>query len=93
VLTRRGVRLTGAAGLAVAAKASQVLLAVTTFAGVSAAPAAQPWVLGFAVGALVDLVLVELLPESYRQAGPTSIALVTSVAMGILVLLEGVILP
>lgn len=92
-LTGRGVRLAEAGGLAVAADLSQVLLAVAAFAVVSAAPAALPWVLGFAVGALVDLVLVELLPESYHEAGQTSIALVASVAMGIVVLLEGVVLP
>jgi zinc transporter ZupT len=45
-------------------------------------------VLGFAAGALVYLVMAELLPECYRQAGPTSIALVTIVAMGIVVLLS-----
>jgi hypothetical protein len=33
--------------------------------------------------------MVELLPECYRQAGSTSIALVTIVAMGIVVLLTG----
>jgi zinc transporter ZupT len=47
------------------------------------------WALGFAVGSLVYLVMVQLLPESYRQAGQTTIALVTIVSMGIVVLLGG----
>ena len=55
----------------------------------TALPVLLPWAIGFSVGALVYLVLVELLPESYRQAGPTSIALVTLVAMGIVVALTG----
>ena len=55
-------------------------------------PLLLPWALGFAMGALVYLVMVEPLPESYRQAGNTSIALVTSVAMGIVVLLNGFLL-
>lgn len=88
ILASRGVRRGDAAGLAVATNVSQVLLAVVTFAIVAAAPSAFPWVLGFAVGALVYLVMAELLPECYRQAGPTSIALVTIVAMGIVVLLS-----
>jgi zinc transporter ZupT len=89
LLAGRGRRLPAAAALAVAADAAQVVLAVAAFALVTAAPAALPWVRGFAVGALVNLVLTEMLPESYREAGHTSIAVVASVAMGIVVLLEG----
>ncbi|NIP79566.1 MAG: ZIP family metal transporter [Gemmatimonadetes bacterium] len=89
VLTRRDAGLPQAAGLAIATNINQVLLAVVTFAVVVAAPVLLPWVAGFAVGALTYLVLVELLPESYRQAGHTSIALVTVVAMGVVVLLTG----
>ncbi len=66
-----------------------MLLAVAAFAVLTAAPSAVTWVLGFGVGALVYLVVFELLPESYRQAGSTSIALVTIAAMGIVVLLSG----
>jgi zinc transporter ZupT len=89
ILGRRGVALPSAAALAVATNVNQVLLAVVTFAVVSAAPALLPWAAGFAVGALIYLVMMELLPESYRQAGHTSIALVTVIAMGIVVLLTG----
>jgi ZIP family zinc transporter len=89
VITGRGATLAQTAGLAVAANVNQILLAVVTFAVVGAAPGLLPWVTGFAVGALTYLVLVELLPESYRQAGHTSIALVTVVSMGMVVLLTG----
>ena len=89
ILTSRGVRLRDAAGLSVAANVNQILLAVVAFAIVSAAPSVLPWALGFAVGALIYLVMAELLPECYRQAGRTSIALVTIVAMGMVVWLSG----
>ena len=89
ILTSRGVRLRDAAGLSVAANVNQVLLAIVTFAIVSAAPSVLPWALGFAVGALIYLVMAELLPECYRQAGRSSIALVTIVAMGMVVWLSG----
>ena len=89
ILTTRGVRIAQAAGLVVAANVSQVLLAIVSFALVTAAPSLFPWVLGFAAGAMVYLVLVDLLPECYRQAGSTSIGLVTIVAMGIVVVLMG----
>lgn len=88
ILRARGVRLTHAAVLVVAANLNQVLLAVVTFALITALPGMLPWTLGFAVGSLLYLVLVDLLPESYRQAGHTSIALVTLVAMGIVLVLS-----
>ena len=91
ILTGRGVRVPSAAGLAVAANVSQVLLAVVTYAIVRSAPGTLPWALGFAMGALVQLVMSELLPESYRQAGHRSIALVAVVAMGIVALLQSVL--
>ena len=87
MLADRGLRSAQAGALAIAVNLNQVLLAVTTFAVVGAAPALMPWATGFAVGALLYLVLVELLPESYHQAGSTSIALVTLVAMAMVVLL------
>lgn len=93
VLTRalieRGVTVYRIAGLAVASNVNQVLLAVGTYVALAAVPSLIPWVTGFAVGAFLYLVLVELLPESYRQAGHTSIAVVTLVAMGMVVLLTG----
>jgi ZIP family zinc transporter len=92
VLRARGIRLRDAAGLAVMTNVSLVLLAIVSFALIAAAPSLLPWALGFAMGALVYLVMMEPLPESYRQAGNTSIALVTSVAMGMVVLLKGFLL-
>ncbi len=90
ILTSRGVGHWESAGLAVVTNVSQILLAVFTYAIVQAAPSTLQWALGFAVGSLVYLVMVELLPESYRQAGPTTIALVTILSMGMVVLLVGI---
>ena len=92
ILRARGVRLLHATFLVVATKLNQVLLAIVTYAVLDALAGLRPWTLGFAVGSLLYLVLDELLPESYRQAGHTSIALVTLVAMGIVVGLSGVVL-
>ena len=87
VLRSRGLTLVQATAAATATRLSQVLFAVTTFAVVAAAPALVPWALGVAVGALLYLVMAELLPHCYRQAGHTSIALVAILAMGMVVLL------
>jgi ZIP family zinc transporter len=89
ILRQRGVRLLHVTVLAVATNLNQVLLAVVTYSVLVALRALDSWVLGFAVGSLLYLVLHELLPESYRQAGHTSIAVVTLVAMGIVVALGG----
>lgn len=91
VLRAQGVRSRSVAGLTVAVNVPQILLAVSVFAVVSAVPGVLPWVVGLAAGALLDLVFVELLPESYRQAGKISIAVVAGVAMGIVVLVEGML--
>lgn len=88
ILTARGMRLAHAATLATLANLNQVLLAVVTFALVGALPAALPWVVGLAVGALLQLLLSELLPESYRQTGHTSIAVVSLLAMGLVIALH-----
>ena len=91
VLASRGVTLPQAAALAVAVNGAQVLLAVATFAVVGAAPWLLPVTLGYAAGALVYLTLVELLPQSDRQAGATSIAVVTSLALGAMIALQGLL--
>lgn len=92
ILLARRIRLSDASGLAVVANLSQVLFALATFAVIDAAPSLLPWTVGFVTGSLAYLVMSELLPQSYLQAGQTSIALVTSVAMGMVVLLNGFLL-
>lgn len=87
--SRLGFGRRGTVALAVLSNAGQPLLALATWVVVEAFPPALPWALGFAVGALLNLVLTELLPASYRKAGATSIALVASVALGLVVLLAG----
>lgn len=89
----RGLRLGPAALAGAAVNLPQPFLAVTTWAVVEAAPAALPWALGLAAGMLIQLLLVELLPDSYRQAGHLSIAVVTSVSMSAVALLMGWVVP
>lgn len=91
VLRRWGLTLPEAAGLAVTVRVPQMTMAVVTAALIVDMAALLPWAAGFAVGALVYLVMVELLPESYRQAGPASTAVVASVAVSMVVLLHGIV--
>lgn len=91
VFRARGDSVSRALLLSIVGNFTQVPLAVSTFALVEAVPAALPAVLGFAAGALIYLVTVDLLPESYRQAGATSIALVVLLSMGIVAALQGLV--
>jgi zinc transporter ZupT len=88
VFRSRGERTSRALLLAIVSDVPIVPMAVSTFAVVSAAPALSPWALGFGSGMLIYLVTVDLLPESYRQAGTTSIALVALLAMGVVAVLR-----
>lgn len=90
VLTLGGAGVARAAAVSVAVNVNQVLLAVVTFGVIETFSGILPLIAGFAVGALIYRTLVELLPESYKQAGETSIALITLMAMGVVVLLGGV---
>lgn len=77
------------AGMAIVTNVPQILLAIVAFAVIPAIPGSLPWAVGFAVGALVYLVMTELLPASYERAGHTSIAFVVSFSTGGVVLLKG----
>ena len=89
VFRARHTTLRRTAVLSVISNGGQVLLAVSSFAVLEAVPGALVWGLGFASGALVYLVLVDLLPESYRQTGSTSIAWGTILSMIAFALMHG----
>ena len=59
----------------------QPLAAVPAFLFITRSTALLPYGLGFAAGAMVFMVLVELLPEAYEQAVARSVAVVTSLTL------------
>ncbi len=89
VLAGHGVRLPRAAGLAVVADLPTVPAALGALAAIQLWPALAPWLLGLSIGALIYLVMVDLLPEAYRQAGHVPIAVLVSITLGAIILLEG----
>jgi len=91
VLIPRGVTRTRAAALGVMTNVSQVLLAVVCYTILVAEPGILTPMLGFAVGAMIYLTVVELLPEAYLEAHQTAIAVTASVAMSVVALLEVVL--
>jgi zinc transporter ZupT len=88
-LVPRGIRLIPAALLCVAANLGQIALAVLTFLMVGVLPGLLPAALGFAAGTLIYLVVVELLPDSFVKTGHTTIAVLTSAALGAVVIVRG----
>ncbi len=89
VLLPRGFRLPSAALLCVSANLGQVVLGAVSFMIVRAQPALLPYALGFAAGTLIYLIMVELLPDSFEQAGHTTIAVLTNVALAAVVVVRG----
>jgi len=88
-LTARQWRAGAAAVRAVLARSTQPLTAVATLLLLRAAPPLLPWCLGAGFGALFYLIVAELLPQSYRYVGRTGIALVVSLAAGMVALMGG----
>jgi len=88
-LIERGWRPASAALLSAGTMAAHVPAAVATAAWIGVD--ARPWGLGFSAGAMFYLILVELMPESYRQRGHTGIAITASAAMSIVVLLHAIL--
>lgn len=88
-LVPAGRTLPGAGALAVVANIPQVAFAGAAYALATMAVPALPILLGSAFGALVYLCFAELLPDSYQAVGRTSIAVVVSVATGVVALIGG----
>jgi zinc transporter ZupT len=89
VLRSRGRGIAHCAFLCVASNLGQVALGIATFLAAHAFPPIVPVALGFPAGALVYLVTVELLPDSFQEAGHTTIAVLSSVALCAVVLVRG----
>jgi zinc transporter, ZIP family len=74
VMRPRSVSLWACAGWSVFSSLPQPLMAVPAFLLVNRVRTALPYGLGFAAGAMVYMVLIELLPEAYDAAERRSIA-------------------
>jgi ZIP family zinc transporter len=87
VLRPQGVSLARCAGWSFFSSLPQPLLAVPAFLFVDAVRPALPYGLGFAAGAMIYMVLVELLPEAYEDARRPAVGLlVSSTLVGMIVL-------
>ena len=89
VLRPRGISLPACAGWSVFSSLPQPLMAVPAFLFVETFRAALPYGLGFAAGAMVYMVLVELLPEAFGQGRRAGVATIASIATVGMVVFQG----
>ena len=88
VLRPQGVSVAKCAGWSVVSSLPQPIMAVPAFLFVEAFRPALPWGLGFAAGAMLFMVLVELLPEAFNQGRRTQVATLTTASIIAMVLFQ-----
>lgn len=81
VLRPRGTSVAACAGWSVVSSLPQPAMAVPAFLFVETFRAALPWGLGFAAGAMIFMVLVELLPEAFNQGRRAEVATLATLAI------------
>ncbi len=88
VLHPRGVSVLGCAVWSIVSSLPQPVMAAPAFLFVETFTSALPYGLGFAAGAMVFMVLVELLPEAYEQARKAPVASIVSLTLVAMVLFQ-----
>lgn len=88
VLRPRGASLAACAGWSVFSSLPQPAMAVPAFLFVEAVRPALPYGIGFAAGAMVFMVLVELLPEAFDRARRAPVALVVCLTLVAMVVFQ-----
>jgi len=81
VMRPQGVSVPRCAGWSVLSSLPQPLMAVPAFLFVEMFRPALPWGLGFAAGAMVFMVLVELLPEAFHEGRRPAVATLATLSI------------
>lgn len=89
VLRPKGVSIAKCAGLSVFSSLPQPIMAVPAYLFVERFEPALPYALGFAAGAMVLMVLEELLPEAYESGRTVEVAGIVTVSLVVMLLFQG----
>lgn len=87
-LRPRGASIASCAGWSIFSSLPQPLMAVPAFLFVEAFHPVLPYGLGFAAGAMVFMVFLELLPEAYQRASATQVGILVSLTLGAMILFQ-----
>ncbi|MFQ5915414.1 MAG: ZIP family metal transporter [Nitrospinota bacterium] len=88
VMRPKGASVLSCAGWSVFSSLPQPLMAVPAFLFVELFRPFLPYGLGFAAGAMVFMVFLELLPGAYQEASRSSVGLLVSVTLGMMILFQ-----
>jgi zinc transporter ZupT len=88
VMRPQGVSVLKCAGWSIFSSLPQPIMAVPAYIFVEEVAPALPYGLGFAAGAMVFMVLVELLPEAYGQTTKPSVAVIATFSLIAMVLFQ-----
>jgi zinc transporter ZupT len=88
VLRSNGVGIGRCAGWSVVSSLPQPLMAVPAFLFVETFAPALPYGIGFAAGAMVFMVLLEVLPEAYGKTSARAIGAITTLSMLAMILFQ-----
>ncbi len=88
VMRPRGASVLACAGWSIFSSLPQPLMAVPAFLFVESFRPVLPYGLGFAAGAMVFMVLFELLPEAYPVIGRTTVGWCVTLSLGAMILVQ-----
>ena len=84
----KGASILACAGWSIFSSLPQPLMAVPAFVFVDRFRPVLPYGLGFAAGAMVFMVFLELLPEAYANERPSAVGLWVSLTLGAMILFQ-----
>ena len=91
VLRPQGATIAGCAGWSIFSSLPQPLMAVPAFLFVDAFRPALPYGVGFAAGAMVFMVIVELLPEAFEHAPRPAVGLLATGSLIAMILFQALL--